>query len=170
MEVVTMRRISFFTVAMVLIAGLVFASGMNLFAHYEGFNFEEKQSTVSGTVSFKRPGGYFLETDSGKEYKLAMGPVWHLENMGLELKVRDRIMVTGFKGEDEVILVTSIEKGGKTYELAESDDPDDFYPGYGYGMGQGRMYDRGYGGYDAHHHRMMRGSRGWYGRRMRGCW
>jgi hypothetical protein len=167
MEEVTMRRKSIFTAALVLIAGLLFASGMNLFAHYEGFNFEEKQSTVSGTVSFKRPGGYFLETDSGKEYKLAMGPVWHLENMGLELKVKDRITVTGFKGEDEVILVTSIDKGGKTYELAESDD---FYPGYGYGMGPGMMHDRGYGGYDDHHHRMMWGSRGWNGRRMGGCW
>lgn len=165
-----MKRKSLFTVALVLIVGLVFTSGVSLFAHYEDFDFEDEPSTVSGTVSFKKPGGYFLETDVGKEYKLAMGPIWHLDNMGLELKSKERITVTGFKGEGEVIMVTSVKKGGQTYELAESGDFDDFCMGASYRMGPGMMHNRGYGGYGAHHHPMMWGGHGWSGRRGRGSW
>jgi hypothetical protein len=159
-EEVTMKRKSLFVVA--LIVGLAFTSGVNLFAHGGDYEFEDEQSTVSGTVSFKRPGGYFLQTDAGEEYKLAMGPIWHLDNMGLELKSKDRLTVTGFKGEDDIILVTSVEKDGKTFQLAEAGDLDEF--------GSGMMGDRRYYG---HHHPMMHEGRGFWGRRGgrgRGCW
>jgi hypothetical protein len=170
MEEVTMKRKSLFVVTLVLIVGLALSSGMSLFAHSGDYEFEDEQSTVSGTVSFKRPGGYFLQTDAGEEYKLAMGPIWHLDNMGLELKSKDRITVTGFKGEDEIILVTSVDKDGKTFQLAEAGDPDEFCPGGRYGMGPGMTRDRGYYG---HHHPLMREGRGFFGRRGgrgRGCW
>ncbi len=167
MEEVTMKTKSLIVV--VLIVGLAFSSGMGLFAHGGDYEFEDEQSTVSGTVSFKRPGGYFLQTDAGEEYKLAMGPIWHLDNMGLELKSNERITVTGFRAEDGIILVTSVEKDGKTFQLAEAGDFDEFCPGGRYGYGPGMRYDRRYYG---HHHPMMWEDHGFWGRRGgrgRGC-
>jgi hypothetical protein len=166
MEEVAMKRKSL--IALVLIVGLAFTSGIGAFAHGGDLEFEDEQSTVRGTVSFKRPGGYFLKTDAGEEYKLAMGPIWHLDNMGLELKTGERIAVTGFRGEDEVILVTAVEKDGKTFQLAEAGDPDEFCPGGRYEKGPGMRRDRRYYG---HHHPLMREGRGFFGRRGgRGCW
>ncbi len=159
-----MKRKTIIPVAVLVVLSFVFTSGLNLFADVQ--DFDEELSSLTGVVSFKMPGGYFLQTDAGEEYKLGLGPIWRLEGIGLELKQDDRITVTGFKNDDGFILVTSVKKGLKNYELAEPGDFADLNYGPRYGMGRGMM-DR----YDESYRRANRwNDRGWFRGRGRHCW
>lgn len=77
---------------------------------------------ISGTVSFKRPGGFFLKTASGEEYKLVLGPIWHLDNIGLELKDGEKISADGYEEAYSIFFVTSVKKGAETYAIADADE------------------------------------------------
>jgi hypothetical protein len=172
--------------AIVVVLGLILAAGTVLFAHGWGTDPDGKVDTLTGTVSFKRPGGFFLKTDDAEEYKLGLGPIWYLDNLGLELRQGDRIEVTGYTEEDDFILVTSVEKNGETYVLADSQDFEDSYYGHGHMMGGSMMHGyapRGYRGRRADHpmwngnrgwsrsdHPMWRGNRGWFGGGGGPCW
>jgi hypothetical protein len=165
MEVVTMKRKTLIPVAVIVVLSFVFTAGLNLFADVQ--DFDEELSSLTGAVSFKMPGGYFLKTDAGEEYKLGLGPVWRLEDIGLELKQDDRVTVTGFKNDDGFILVTSVKKGLKSYELAEPGDIASLNDGPGFGMGRGMMGGGMMDRYDDSFGRAGRRSdRGW----GRGCW
>ena len=125
---------------------------------FSDFKFNQEQKEISGTITLKLPGGYYLKTSSGDEYRLMMGPRWFLEDIGLELKNKDRVSVKGFNDEDNAFLVTEITKGTKTYEifdakaLSENDE---------YGCGR---WDGGRHGMWDYHHRGMWGRRGDYDR------
>ncbi|HEB29966.1 MAG TPA: hypothetical protein ENI15_03710 [Spirochaetes bacterium] len=89
------------------------------FSHFES---DQELKEVSGTVTLKLPGGYYLKTSSGDEYRLMLGPSWFLDKIGLDLKNRDRVTVKGFDDGYNVIMVTSITKGTKTYEIFDAEE------------------------------------------------
>ena len=97
---------------------MVLSIGSLGFSHFED-NQELKE--ITGTVSTKLPGGYYLKTDSGDEYKLALGPPWFLDSISLKLKNGDQVSVKGFDNGYDVILVSSITRGGKTYDIFDPD-------------------------------------------------
>jgi hypothetical protein len=132
---------------------VLFVAGTLVFAHSGNRVTNQDLEETSGRVAFRTPGGYFLSTASGKEYKLVMGPVWHLEEMGLELKNNDQISVKGYEIDEDVFFVSSVKKGAKTYDLSEEDESG--YSSYGPGS---RMWE------DMTHRRGFHG-RGWRGNR-----
>lgn len=146
-----MKRKALTVVATLVVVGVMAMAVLPVYADpWDGKLGDLKE--FSGEVSFKRPGGFFLTTASGEEYKLAMGSPWYLNFLGLELRKGDRITVKGYEPESGLILVTSIRKGKDEYEIAKAEDFGQFRyygPGPGYGPGSRR------GG--------MMG--GWYGRR-----
>jgi hypothetical protein len=165
-----MKRKIYGVAVIVVVLGLMLAGGTGLFAHGWGFDFNDKPDTLTGTVSFRWPGGIFLKTDDAKEYKLGLGPIWHLDSLNLELSEGDRITVTGYKAEDDFVFVTSVEKDGETYVLAEPENFEENYYGRGHMMGGPMM--RGYGpGYRGRaDHPMWHGNGGWFRDRGGPCW
>ncbi|MFW6138506.1 MAG: hypothetical protein ACOC7U_04965 [Spirochaetota bacterium] len=125
-------------VMMLALGGFAFAHG--------GEN--EEQVELSGSVALRTPGGVFLKLSDGTEYKLALGPWWRLEEMGLELKDGDRITVTGY-AEDEVVFVSSLNKGQETYKIADLEDLASC-PHYGHGMRGKGMRSSHRGGFNKH--------------------
>jgi hypothetical protein len=165
-----------------LFAAVFFTIAVFGFAHFEDRDYDASQKLeLTGKVDFRAPGGFFLDSDSGKEYKMIVGPMWHLENLGLELKSGDKVSVTGYEDGEGVLVVTTLKKGLKTYEVYDPQRmfTEDF-PRYGR---RGRMhrnsdyynddeydnyrgYDDGYRGRGMWHRR-----RGGFGRGSgRGCW
>lgn len=149
---------------------MVLSIGSLGFSHLED-NQELKE--ITGTVSTKLPGGYYLKTDSGDEYKLALGPPWFLDSISLKLKNGDQVSVKGFDNGYDVILVSSITRGGKTYDIFDPDSISEYgdhgCPGMtGHGMmGPGMMGPdyRGKWGKSGNYRRGMMNSRFNYGDR-----
>ncbi len=151
-----MKRKASTIVAALLVLGVLSMAVLPVYADPWDEEFGELKE-ISGEVSFKRPGGYFLTTDSGEEYKLVMGPPWHLDNLGLELKKGDKLTVKGYE-QRSIILVTSVIKGKDEYEVATAEDLTRFHC-FGPGPGpRGMMHGRGYGP-----HMGWRGDRQGYG-------
>lgn len=149
---------------------MVLSIGSLGFSHLED-NQELKE--ITGTVSTKLPGGYYLKTDSGDEYKLALGPPWFLDSISLKLKNGDQVSVKGFDNGYDVILVSSLTRGGKTYDIFDPDSISEYgdhgCPGMtGHGMmGPGMMGPdyRGKWGKSGNYRRGMMNSRFNYGDR-----
>jgi hypothetical protein len=133
-------------------------------AHYGDEGEYQELTEISATVSFKRPGGFFLTTESEDDYKLMMGPVWHLENIGLELKSGDTISVNGYKVDEGVIFVTSVKKNMKTYDIADEEAFGLWCEGPGRGMwGYRHMPHHRKGYHGGYYGRRGGGPRGGYG-------
>ena len=114
-----------------------------------GFSHDEvdlELKEVSGTVTLKLPGGYYLKTSSGEEYRLMVGPPWFLDKIGLDLNNKDRVSVKGYDNGYKVIMVTNITKGTKSYDIFDADELLE-YGEYGCdrGWGKGRHGMRGFG-------------------------
>jgi hypothetical protein len=88
------------------------------FSHFET---DQEQKEFSGTITLKLPGGYYLKTSANDEFRLMLGPPWFMEGIGLELKNRDRVSVKGFVDEYNNVLVTTITKGTRTYDIFDAD-------------------------------------------------
>ncbi len=148
---------------------MVLSIGSLGFSHFED-NQELKE--ITGTVSTKLPGGYYLKTDSGDEYKLALGPPWFLDSIDLKLKNGDQVSVKGFDNGYDVILVSSITRGGETYDIFDPDSISEYgdyrCPGMkGHGMTDHGMMGPDYRGkWDkgGNYRRGMMNSRPGYGR------
>jgi hypothetical protein len=106
------------TLVILAVFSLVMGISSLGFSHFET---DQAQKDLSGTIELKLPGGYYLKTSAGDEYRLMLGPPWFHEEIGLELKNRDRVSVKGFDDGYNTILVTSITKGTKTYEIFDAD-------------------------------------------------
>jgi hypothetical protein len=104
-------------VAVAVIAALMIGAGSAAFAHPVNVEDLEKVERMSGSISFKRAGGFTLTTSGGQKYKLAMPPVLFLEETGMSITASDRVSVSGYQLEDTVILVTEVRKGSKTYTI-----------------------------------------------------
>ena len=144
---------------------MVLSIGSLGFSHFED-NQELKE--ITGTVLTKLPGGYYLKTDSGDEYKLALGPPWFLDSISLKLKNGDQVSVKGIDNGYDVILVSSITRGGKTYDIFDLDSISEYgdhgCPGMtGHGM-MGPDY-RGKWGKSGNYRRGMMNNRFNYGDR-----
>lgn len=177
-----MKRNILRTVLVSSALALVMALSSVAFANPDETESSRKLKEISGTVTFKRPGGFFLKTASGDEYKLVLGPIWHLDNIGLELKNGEKISAEGYEDAYSIFFVTSIKKGAETYVIAGADayDLSDYGPYAGMHRGwhgHGEWYDE-YGPY-AGMRRGGYGHGGWHhdrypgrGRRPGGyrCW
>ena len=139
---------------------MVLSIGSLGFSHLED-NQELKE--ITGTVSTKLPGGYYLKTDSGDEYKLALGPPWFLDSISLKLKNGDQVSVKGFDNGYDVIIVSSITRGGKTYDIFDPDSISE-YGDHGCPGMMGPDY-RGKWGKSGNYRRGMMNSRFNYGDR-----
>ena len=150
-----MKRNILRTVLVASVLAMVMALSSVAFANPDETESSRKIKEISGTVTFKRPGGFFLKTASGDEYKLVLGPIWHLDNIGLELKNGEKISAEGYEDTYSIFFVTSIKKGAETYVIAGADayDLSDYGP-YA-GMHRGR---HGHGGRH-HDHYPGRGRR-----------
>ena len=144
-----MKRKALTVLATLFVVGVVAMAVLPVYADpWDGKLGELKE--FSGEVSFKRPGGLFLKTASGEDYKLVMGSPWYLEFIGLELRKGDRITVKGYEPDRGIILVTSVKKGKEEFEIAKAEDFKQFQdygtgPGYGPGPRKGGMMGRSYG-------------------------
>lgn len=144
-----MKRKALTIVATLVVVGVMAMAVLPVYADpWDGKLGELKE--FSGEVSFKRPGGFFLTTASGEEYKLAMGSPWYLEFLGLELRKGDRITVKGYEPDRGLILVTSVKKGREEFEIAKTEDFKQFQyygpgPWYGPGPRRGDRMGRWYG-------------------------
>ncbi len=113
-----MRRKKSLLIA-VLSLFVVVAFSSFLFA--DAFHSNPELNQFKGTVSFRYGGGYFLETDNGKEYKLVVGPPWYLERLGLSLSNGDSVEVIGAVDEDgDELFVSTIKKDGKAFKISDS--------------------------------------------------
>jgi hypothetical protein len=144
--------------AMVVLTVLAVIMGISSmgFSHSEAAG-EIKE--VSGEILLKLPGGYYLKPASGDEYRLMLGPPWFLEEIGLDLKNGEKVSVEGMDDGYNIILVSSITKGTKTYEIFDADavsgDGD-----YGCGRMSSNDHHRGWGN----------GYHGMWGPNSRGLW
>jgi len=131
------------TLVVLTVLALVMGISSIGFSHDD---WDQELKEVSGTVTLKLPGGYYLKTSSGEEYRLMVGPPWFLDEIGLDLNNRDRISVKGFDNGYKIIMVTKITKGTKTYDIFDADKLSE-YGGHGCdrGWGNGRHGMRGYG-------------------------
>ena len=146
-----MRRSAVKSLLIIMVAVFMLGLGSVAFADVKS---EVKE--YIGTVSFRYGGGFFLTTDTEKEYKLVIGPPWYLDNLGLKIKNGDRITVQAVEDED-ILFVGTLKKGSKTFDIANLENFDE-YPCHGWypmmsGPGRGRMmhgrwderpYDRGW--------------------------
>ncbi len=132
-----MRRKAVKSVLIFMVAALLIGVGSFAFADTKG---EVKQ--FSGTVSFRYGGGFFLKTGAGEDYKLALGPPWYLDNLGLKIKNGDRVTVSAVE-EDGILFVGTLQIGSKTYDIADLEDIYD-HPCHGW-YGRGPMYGPGRG-------------------------
>jgi hypothetical protein len=159
---------------LLVVAALFAASGV-AFAHRWDLESAEEVKAVAGSISYSRAWGFTLSTTSGERYRLLMHPMRFLDETQMTLGANDRVSVSGFKVDDEVIMVTTIGKGSKTYEIADpkelgewgsgphpghrlqgmmgfrpwcgGPDQDDWNRGRGYGMdGSGQREGYGMGG------------------------
>lgn len=144
-------------VLVVVVAALVLASGIAAFAHRWDFDAAEEVKKLDGTLEFSQTWGFTLSTSSGDQYRLLLHPMRFLEETEMQLGAKDRVSVSGYKVDDDVIWVSTVTKGSKTYEIADPDEIGQFGPGSGYGpyadnrSGGMRGYGRGQSG----------GGRGW---------
>jgi hypothetical protein len=131
------------TLVVLTVLALVMGISSIGFSHDD---FDQELKEVSGTISLKLPGGYYLKTSSGDEYRLMVGPPWFLEEIGLDLNNRDRVTVKGFDDEHNGIMVTSITKGTKSYDIFDADTLSEYGRHGCYGpRGGGRHGMWGYG-------------------------
>lgn len=115
-----MRRRKKLLVTTITAAILILAAASFVFADF--MQNSKPINDVSGTVTFRYGGGYFLKAENGKEYKLVVGPYWYLDQLGLKLKVGDKITVDGALDEnDNVLFVSTLKKGARTYQIADPD-------------------------------------------------
>ena len=146
----------------IMVVLTVFALVMGIsslgFSHFET---DQEQKELSGTITLKLPGGYYLKTSSGDEYRLMLGPPWFLEEIGLDLNNRDRVSVKGYDDGYNAIIVTSITRGTKTYEIFDADTLAE-YGGHGCGGRRGGGH-HGMWGDDRHGRWDRKGNynRGW---------
>ena len=113
-----MRRRKKLLVATITAVILVLAAVSFVFADF--VQNSKPINNVTGTVTFRYGGGYFLKTTDGKEYKLVVGPHWYLEDLGLELKVGDKVTVDGaLDSEQNILFVSNLKKGVRTYKIAD---------------------------------------------------
>jgi hypothetical protein len=157
-----MKRNALKTLLIFSVMAVFFTFSLPVFAHIGDEGEYQELEEQSGKVNFKRPGGYFLTTASGDEYKLMMGPIWHLENIGLELKNGENISIKGYEADEDIFLVTSVRKGENTYVLAEADEYGSFDYGHHHGMRGDMPHNRDYYG------RGRSGRRSWFNRGH--CW
>ena len=136
-----MRRRKKLLLTIITAAILILAAASFVFADY--IQNAKSVKNVSGTVTFRYGGGFFLKSADGKEYKLVVGPYWYLEDLGLKLKVGDRVTVNGALDQDKNILfVSTLKKGSRTYQIA---DPDKVVDGsFCHGHGEKFMGRRGH--------------------------
>jgi hypothetical protein len=130
---VVMKTKSVKTLVVLTVFAVIIGGSSLGFSHFET---DQKQKELSGTISLKLPGGYYLKTSAGDEYRLMLGPPWFLEEIGLDLNNRDRVSVTGYDDGYNVILVTSLTKGTKTYEIFDAETLAE-YGGHGCGGRRG---------------------------------
>ena len=142
------------TLVVLTVLALVMGISSFTFSHDD---FDQELKEISGTITLKLPGGYYLKTSSGDEYRLMVGPSWFLEKIGLDLNNRDKVSVKGFDDGNHGIMVTSITKGTKSYDIFDEDTLSE-YGGHGCGgprrgghhgmWGHGRQGDWDNGGYN----------------------
>ena len=146
------------TLVVLTVMALILGVSSTGFSH-ENISGESKK--VSGEITLKIPGGYYLKQASGEEYRLILGPPWFLQEIGLKLKDGERVSVRGKDDGYNVIVVSSITKGAKTYQIFDADvlSGEDYY-GCG-GMWSNRHH-RGWG--NGHHRMWDRESRGMWNR------
>ena len=115
-----MRRKKKLLVTTITAAILILAAVSFVFADF--VQNSKPINNISGTVTFRYGGGYFLKTTDGKEYKLIVGPYWYLQELGLNLKVGDKIIVDGALDQNQNILfVSTLKKGTRSYQIADPD-------------------------------------------------
>jgi hypothetical protein len=128
-------------VVLLLVAGLVLATGVVAFAHRWDFDAAEEVKKLNGTLEYSQSRGYTLSTPSGEQYRLLLHPMRFLDETKMEIRANDRVSVSGYKVEDDVIWVSTITKGSKTYTIADPDEIGRFRSdSSGYGPSAGTQY------------------------------
>ena len=106
-------------VFLILITTLAFASAVASFAHRWSFDDAVEVSKLEGTLEYSQAWGFTLSTPSGDQYRLLLHPNRFIEETEMELDSNDRVSVSGYEVADDVIWVSTITKGSKTYEIAD---------------------------------------------------
>ena len=120
-------------VFVILITTLALASTMAAFAHRWNIDDAVEVSKLEGMLEYSQAWGFTLSTSSGDQYRLLLQPNRFLEETEMELDVNDQVSVSGYEVADDVIWVSTITKGSKTYEIADPDRIDEYGSGSGYG-------------------------------------
>jgi hypothetical protein len=120
-------------VVMLVITTLAFASGIAAFPHRWDFDDAEEVKNLAGTIEYSQMWGFTLSTSSGDQYRLLLHPMRFLEETEMELGANDRVSISGYRVEDDVIWVSTVTKGSKTYEIADPNQIRQFGPDSGYG-------------------------------------
>jgi hypothetical protein len=169
------RAANIFIPALVVLA-LVLATGIASYADPFDLDSAEEVKGLAGSISYSRTWGFTLNASSGERFRLLMHPMRFLDETKLQLGANDRVSVSGYKVDDDAILVTRISKGSTSYEIA---DPNDwprgaFGPRAGNRPGPMRGPGRGFDGRGRGEGYGMHGDRDWDdGPRSRGggwCW
>jgi len=116
-------------VVLLLVAALVLVSGVAAFAHRWDLDSAEEVKKLDGTLSFSRAWGFTLTASSGERYRLLMHPMRFLDETQLNVGANDRVSVSGYKVDDDVIFVSTMTKGSKAYEIADPEKLREYGPG-----------------------------------------
>jgi len=115
------RAAKIFIPALVVLA-LVLATGIASYADPFDLDSAEEVKGLAGSITYSRTWGFTLNASSGERFRLLMHPMRFLDETKLQLGANDRVTVSGYKVDDDAILVTTISKGSTSYEVADPED------------------------------------------------